>query len=90
MAANITASLAGSGGGPEFLRSPRGIEIVKLQGASTAVNDTSQAYQCQYIQKPAFVIGAAFASTISGSSVTFQTLVAQGNNAIYVIVCEAI
>jgi hypothetical protein len=90
MAENITPSNVSSGGGPEFLRSPRGIEMVKLQGSSTAADDTSTVYTCTRISKPAFVIGAAIGSTISGATVVFKSKVALGDDAMYVIVCEAI
>jgi hypothetical protein len=91
MAANITASFVSSGGGPEFMRSPRGRELVKLQGSGTAANDTSNTYTCQNIQKPAFVEGGSqILSSIVGNQIVFTTLVALGNNAVYVWVDEAI
>lgn len=90
MAENMTATFVSSGGGPEFIRSPRGMEIVKLQGSSTAADDTSDVYSCRNIKNPAFVIGAAIGSTISGVTVVFKSKVALGNDAMYVVVCEAI
>ncbi len=89
MAQNIVASAVSSGGGPELMRSTRGMELVRLQGTATAVNDTSQAYTCQFLKNPAFVVGAAI-GTISGSTITFTSLVALGNNAMHVWVYEAI
>lgn len=91
MAETLTPSFVSSGGGPEFIRSPRGMEIVKLTSSGSAAGDTSSVYTCRNIQKPAFVIGAAVGSTISGNTVVFTVLPAVANTvAFYVIVCEAI
>lgn len=90
MAENITPSFVSSGPGPEFIRSPRGMEIVKLTGSSTAAGDTSTVYTCRNIKVPSFVIGAGIGTTISGATIVFTSLVALGDNAMYVLVCEAI
>lgn len=91
MAVNITPSEVSSGGSIELTRSPRGRELVKLQGSSTAAADTSTSYNMKRIQRPAFVEGGAFVlATISGQAVTFKSLVPLGSDAVYVWVCEAI
>jgi len=91
MAANITATSVSSGGSPELMRSTRTRELVKLQGSSTAVNDTSNVYSCQFVKNPSFCEGGSqYLSTISGQTVVFTTLVALGSQAVYVWVCEAI
>jgi hypothetical protein len=89
MAVNLTPSFVSSGGGPEFIRSPRGMELVKLTGIATAAGDTSTAYTCRNIKAPAYVVGAAIGA-VSGATVTFTSLVALGSNDMYVWVYEAI
>lgn len=86
MAANITATAGTTA--EEFMRSTRRRELVKLAGASTAVNDTSAAYTCQFLAAPAKIEGGAVTGTFSGRTVTFQSLVALGNNSVWVWVTE--
>lgn len=90
MAVNITPSQVSAGGSQELMRSPRTFELVKLQGASTAVNDTSTAYTCQIVTTPAFVIGWPGSFSVSGNTVTFTALFAMGNAAVYVWIADAI
>ncbi len=90
MAVNITPSQVSAGGSVELMRSTRAFELVKLQGSSTSAGDTSTAYSCQVVKNPAYVIGAATTSAISGTSVTFKSLVALGSDATYVWVVDAI
>lgn len=90
MSVNITPTQVSARGSVELMRSPRTFELVKLQGASTAVNDTSTAYTCQIVTNPAIVIGWAGAFSISGNTVTFTALFALGSNAAYVWVTDAI
>jgi len=92
MPANITITRAGSGGGPEFIRSPRSIELVKLQGSSTAVDDTGT-YNVQTFKPDAntFVIGGGFhVSAVSGQQVTITSKIALGSVANYVYIASAI
>lgn len=92
MANNITPTSLnmGQGGfGIEPLRGGRLSELIKLQGASTAVNDTSTAYTFKTIKKPGYVEGGAFfLSSISGNTAIFNSLVALGSNAVVVRVYE--
>lgn len=90
MAVNMAPTQVSARGSVELMRSPRSFELVKLQGTATAAGDTSTAYVCQIVKNPAFVIGPAVASVISGQSVTFKSLVALGSDAMYVWVCDAI
>lgn len=90
MAVNITPSQVSARGSSELMRSPRTWELVKLQGASTAVNDTSTAYTCQVVTAPAVVVGWAGSFSVSGNTVTFTALFALGSNAAYVWVGDAI
>jgi hypothetical protein len=90
MAENITPSQVSARGSVEPLRSGRMAELVKLTGSSTAAGDTSTAYVCQNITAPAFCVGAATISSISGRSVVFKSLVALGSDSCYVWVYDAI
>lgn len=89
MAQNITASSGNSSGADEAIRSQRRIEIVKLVGSSTAVNDTSNAYLSK-LEKPAIIIGGGYSISVSGRSVTFTALHALGSNTQHVIIAEAL
>lgn len=89
MAANITATSANSSGGVEGIRSARRMELVKLQGASTAAADTSNGYVSS-LSRPAIVIGGGFAMSVSGQTCTFTALFALGSNANYVWIAEAL
>lgn len=88
MAANMTASSVNTSGAPEFLRSSRSIEFVKLQGSSTSAGDTSTTYTSQ-MPNPSFCDGGAVVSSVSGRSVTFKSLVALGSDAMYVTLYSA-
>lgn len=90
MAQNITATQVSARASQELMRSPRTYELVKLQGASTAVNDTSNAYACQVVTNPTVVIGWAGSFSVSGNTVTFTALHAMGNAAEYVFVADTI
>jgi hypothetical protein len=89
MAENIVASRVSSGGGPEFIRSRRSFELVKLTGTATAAGDTSTAYICQFVKNPAFAIGPV-TTAITGQSVVFTSLVALGSADMYVWLVDAI
>ena len=89
MAINMTPSQVSAGGSVELMRSPRSMELVKLTGDATGAGDTSTAYACQVVKNPSFAIGPVTTS-ISGSSVTFTSLVALGTASMYVWVVDAI
>ena len=93
MAANITVSkVATGGGGPEYFRSPRSVEMVKLQGASTAVDDTGTYTVTTFkVDANTFVIGGGFdISSVSGQVVTIRAKIALGSAANYVWVAQGI
>lgn len=93
MSLNITVSkVTTGGGGPEYIRSPRGLELVKLQGAATAVDDTGT-YTVTTFKPDAntFVIGGGFdVSSLSGNTVTIRSKIALGNAANYVWIAQGI
>jgi hypothetical protein len=89
MAENIVAVSANSSGSIELGRSPRGWELVKLTGTSTAVADTSNVYTCKYLTKPAVIVGA-FTGTFSGNTVVFTARYALGSTDTWVLVGEAL
>lgn len=88
MAENITASAVNTTGSPEFIRSTRNMEFVKLQGDSTSAGDTSAAYTSK-MANPSFCDGSAVVSSVSGRSVVFKSLVALGSDAMYVTLYSA-
>lgn len=88
MAENITPSSVNTSGSPEFIRSSRNMEFVKLQGSSTAAGDTSTAYTSQ-MPNPSFCDGSAVVASVSGRSVVFKSLVALGSDAMYVTLYSA-
>lgn len=92
MAANITITRAGSNGGPEYIRSPRAMELIKLQGAASAVDDTGT-YNVQTFKPDAntIIIGGGFDITaVSGSQITVRTKYALGSAPAYVWVAQGI
>jgi hypothetical protein len=92
MAANITVTRANSGGGPEYIRSRRSMELVKLQGAATAVDDTGT-YNVQSFKVDAntIIIGGGFdISSVSGQQVTIRSKIALGGAANYVWIAEGL
>ncbi len=86
MAQTLTASAGSSAEEP--IRSARRREYVLLQGASSAANDTSQAYTLQFLSTPARVEGGAVIASFSGRTATFTALTALGNNSVGVWVSE--
>ena len=92
MAANITITRVASAGGPEYIRSPRSMEIVKLQGATTAVDDTgTYTVQSFKVDANTFVLGGGFDITgVSGNVITVRSKIALGNATSYVTVCQGI
>lgn len=88
MAANMTPSSVNTSGAPEFIRSTRNMEFVKLVGSSTAAGDTSTTYTSQ-MPNPSFCDGSAVVSSVSGRSVTFKSLVALGSDTMYVTLYSA-
>ena len=88
MAATMTPTSVNTNGASEYLRSTRNIELVKLQGATTVAADTSTAYTSK-MTNPSFCDGAAVVSSVSGTSVTFKSLVALGDDAMYVTLYSA-
>lgn len=88
MAENMTPSSVNTTGAPEFLRSTRNVEFVKLQGSSTAAGDTSSAYTSK-MPNPSFCDGGAIVSSVSGRTVVFKSLVALGSDAMYVALYSA-
>lgn len=84
----MTPSAVNTTGSPDLLRSPRNIEIVKLQGSSTAAGDTSSTYTSK-MPNPSFCDGGAVVSSVSGRSVVFKSLVALGDDAMYVTLYSA-
>lgn len=92
MAANITITLASRGPGPEAIRSPRIVELIKLAGSSTAVDDTGT-YNVQSFTPDAntIIIGGAFDITaVSGAQITVRSKIALGNAINYVFVAQGI
>ncbi len=82
MAANIVATKAASGGAPELFRSPRSIELVKLTGVATAVDDTGNyAVQGFKVDANTIIIGGGFdISALPGNNVvTIRAKFALGN-----------
>jgi hypothetical protein len=81
MAANITVTRAPSAGAPELIRSPRSLELVKLAGSSTAVDDTgTYTVQSFPVDANTIIIGGGFdISAISGQQVTIRAKFALGN-----------
>lgn len=88
MAENMVASAVNTSGSPEFIRSARNIEFVKLQGTSTAAGDTAAAYTSK-MPNPSFCDGGALVSSVSGRTVVFKSLVALGDDAMYVTLYSA-
>jgi hypothetical protein len=92
MALNITATRLSSGGGPEAIRSRRAMELVKLTGASTAVDDTGT-YTPQTFVADAntIIIGGGFdISSVSSGVVTIRAKFALGNAVNHVWVAQGI
>lgn len=93
MAANITATKAASAGAPELIRSPRSMELVKLQGSATAVDDTGN-YTVQGFKVDAntIIIGGGFdISALPGNNaVTIRSKIALGNAVNYVWVASGL
>lgn len=92
MAANITVTRVKRDEGPELRRSRRMTELVKLQGATTAVDDTGT-YNVETFKpnSSTFIIGGGFDITgVSGQQVTIRSKIALGNAANYVEIAEAI
>lgn len=82
MAANITATRATTANGaPEYIRSPRSMELVKLTGSSTAVDDTgTYTVQSFKVDSNTIIIGGGFdISSVSGQVVTIRAKFALGN-----------
>lgn len=89
MAVTLTASRANSSGSPELMRSPRGMELVKIVGSNAYAGDTSNVYTSS-LAAPVGVVGGAVTATISGRSVTFKGLVVLGSETVYVWLIEAL
>lgn len=81
MAANILVTKAASGPGPEYIRSPRSLELVKLTGVSTAVDDTGDYTVTTFkVDANTIIIGGGFdISAVSGQVVTIRAKFALGD-----------
>jgi hypothetical protein len=90
MAENMIVSAGNSTNSPELIRSPRGMELIKIVGTATAPDDTSNAYTCKFLQNPAILIGGGFAGAFSGRTVTLTALHALGSNTAHIWVAEAL
>lgn len=84
----VTLTVTAGSAGDEPMRSTRRREYVVIQGASSAANDTSAAYPCQFLTAPSVVEGGAIVGSISGRNVTFTALTALGNSKIGVWISE--
>jgi hypothetical protein len=92
MAANMTITEAPSGGGIELMRSRRGMELIKIVGTATAVDDTGT-YTPKKIKADAntIVIGGGFdVSSVSNGVVTIRSKIALGGATNYVWLAEGL
>lgn len=89
MAVNLTASSANSSQSPELIRSPRGMELVKIVGNDAYAGDTSNVYTSK-LAVPIGVVGGGVSASISGRSVTFKGLAVLGSETVYVWLIEAL
>lgn len=64
----------------------RAVEIVKLVGTSTAVDDTSNALTLKYGGKNPVVVGWSGGYSITSGAITFTAKFALGSNTCYVLV----
>ena len=92
MALNLTVTLASRGPGPEALRSPRGIELIKIVGAAAAVDDTgTYTVQSFTVDANTIIIGGGFdISSVSGQQITVRVKFALGGATNYVWVAQGI
>lgn len=92
MPANITITRAGSAGGVEAIRSPRNMELIKMVGSATAVDDTGT-YNVQTFTPDAntIIIGGGYDITaVSGAQITVRAKLALGSATNYVFVAKGL
>ena len=92
MAANITITRAPSNQGVELIRSPRSMELIKLVGTATAVDDTGT-YNVQSFKPDSntIIIGGGYDITaVSGQQITVRAKLALGGATNYVWVASGL